>query len=132
MRQLTRPLPLVLAALAAVLVVLVIGFEYRLRAGHFEAGLGRIGTYAVTDDPRTIIIHYTIGAGDEVVGTLVVEDERTVTVEVRISVWVPGRDTFKNLSASLMQVPISLKSPLGDRAVIDRDTGKHVPRHPTS
>ena len=121
-----------LALLAGVLVVLVAGFEYRLRAGYFEAGLGRIETYAATEDPRTIVIHYTIGAGDEVVGPLVVEDDRSVTVEVRVSVWVPGRDTFKNLSASLMQVPISLKSPLGDRAVIDRDTGKHVPRHPAS
>jgi len=120
-----------LALLVAVLLVLVAGFEYRLRAGHFEAGLGRIGTYAVTDDPRTIVIHYTIGAGGEVVGPLVIEDDRNVTVEVRISVWVPGRDTFKNLSATLMQVPITLKSPLGDRAVIDRDTGKRIPRHPT-
>jgi hypothetical protein len=121
---------LLLAALACVLVIVVLGFEYRLRAGHFEAGLGRIGTYAVTDDPRTIVIHYTIGAGDEVIGSVVSEDERTVTVEVRISVWVPGRDTFKNLSASLMQVQITLKSPLGNRAVIDRDTGKPVPGYP--
>jgi hypothetical protein len=119
-----------LALLAAVLVLLVIGFEYRLRAGHFEAGLGRIGTYAVTEDPRTIVIHYTIGAGDQVVGPLVVEDDASVTVEVRISVWVPGRDMFKNLSAPLMQVPITLKGPLGDRAVIDRGTGKRIPRHP--
>ena len=130
MRHLARPHPLVLALLAVVLLVLVAGFEYRLRVGYFEAGLGRIGTYAVTDDPRTIVIHYTIGAGDQVVGPLVAEHDRSVTVEVRISVWFPGRDAFKNLSASLMQVPITLKSPLGDRAVIDRATGQRIPRHP--
>ena len=130
MTRLTRPHPVVLAALAAVLVALVIGFEYRLRVGHYEAGLGRIGTYAATDDPRTIVIHYTIGAGDEVVGPRVVEDDRIVTVEVRISVWFPGRGIFKNLSATLMQVPITLKDPLGDRAVIDRNTGKRILRSP--
>lgn len=119
-----------LALLAGVLVVLVAGFEYRLRAGYFEAGLGRIETYAATEDPRTIVVHYTIGAGDEVVGPLVVEDDRSVTVEVKTSVWFPGRGTFKNLSATFMQVPITLRSPLGDRAVIDGNTGKRIQRIP--
>lgn len=123
-----RPSPWALVALVAVLVVLVTGFEYRLRAGYFEAGLGRIETYAATQDPRTIVIHYLIGAGDEVVGPRVVEDDRSLTVEVRISVWFPGRGTFKNLSATFMQVPITLKSPLGDRAVIDSNTGQRIPR----
>lgn len=132
MRHLTRPNPWVLAALVAVLVALVAGFEYRLRAGHFDAGLGRIETYAATQDPRTIVIHYTIGAGDVVVGPRVVEDDRSVTVEVKISVWFPGRGTFKNLSATFMQVPITLKSPLGDRAVIDGTTGKRIQRSPAS
>jgi hypothetical protein len=119
-----------LASLVAVLVLLIAGFEYRLRVGHFEAGLGRIETYAATEDPRTIVIHYIIGAGDEVVGPRVVEDDRNVTVEVRISVWFPGRGTFKNLSGTFMQVPITLKDPLGDRAVIDRNTGKRIQRSP--
>jgi hypothetical protein len=127
-----RPSPWALVALVAVLVVLVTGFEYRLRAGYFEAGLGRIEAYAATDDPRTIVIHYLIGAGDEVLGPRVVENDRTVTVEVRISVWFPGRGTFKNLSATFMQVPITLKNPLGDRAVIDSNTGKRIQRSPAS
>lgn len=119
-----------LVALAAVLVVLVTGFESRLRAGYFVAGLGRIETYAATEDPRTIVIHYIVGAGDEVVGPRAIEDDRSVTVEVRISVWFPGRGIFKNLSGTFMQVPITLKDPLGDRAVLDRNTGKRIPRSP--
>src|SRR5688572_15708918 len=118
MRRLARPHPLMLAVLVAVLVLLVAGSEYRLRVGHFEDGLGRIETYAATEDRRTLVIHYIIGSGDEVVGPRVVEDEKSVTVEVRISVWFPGRGTFKNLSGTFMQVPITLKDPLGDRAVI--------------
>lgn len=119
-----------LAALVAVLVVLVSGFEYRLRVGHFEAGLGRIETYAATEDPRTIVIHYIVGAGDGVVGPRVIEDDKSVAVEVRISVWFPGRGIFKNLSGTFMQVRITLNDPLGDRAVIDRNTGKRILRSP--
>jgi hypothetical protein len=119
---------LLLAALALVFVILVLGLEYRARSGHLEQGVGRIDSYAATDDPRRIVIHYATGHGDQVIGPTLMEDAKSVTVAVRISVWVPGRDTFKQASATLLEVPVTLNAPLGDRTVIDRETGTRVPR----
>ena len=74
-----------------------------------------IDSFQRTGDPRKIVVNVTIGLGTEIAERSVREDVKTVivTVGVRqspgiypaIAFWVP--------------VVVSLKDPLGDRAVLD-------------
>lgn len=74
-----------------------------------------IDSFQRTGDPRKIVVNITIGLGTEIAERSVREDAKAVTVTVgvrqspgaypAIALWVP--------------VVVSLKDPLGDRAVLD-------------
>jgi hypothetical protein len=49
-------------------------------------------------------------------------------VTVRASIYVPGRNSFKNLSATLDTTRVVLAQPLGTRPGIDGATGRTVKR----
>ncbi|HEV8656559.1 MAG TPA: hypothetical protein VGR85_13720 [Candidatus Limnocylindria bacterium] len=88
-----------------------------------------IASFQRTGDPRKIVVNVVIGLGVEVAERSVREDAKTVivTVGVRQS---PG--TYPGI-AFLVPVLVSLKDPLGDRAVLDpagqtvRDVGDYRP-----
>jgi hypothetical protein len=95
---------------------------------HYEPGFARINGYSVSADGRTLVFSTPVGAGDVLLGHEVTEAPDTVTLIVRSSVLVPGRNSFKNLSATLDTTMIVLKEPLGARRVVDGATGKIVAR----
>ena len=90
-----------------------------------------VQTYQLTDDPRKIVLHASVGPGDLVVGSEVDEDARTVTVVVK------ARDVSKAVvgSGDSHFVTVTLRDPIGDRVVIDGTdlpglAGHVVPRVP--
>jgi hypothetical protein len=88
-----------------------------------------IASFQRTGDPRKIVVNVVIGLGVEVAERSVREDAKTVTVTVGVR-QSPG--TYPAI-AFLVPVLVSLKDPLGDRAVLDpggqtvRDVGDYRP-----
>lgn len=86
----------------------------------YISSLGSLHTAAIasfqrTGDPSKVVVNVTIGLGAEVVERSVREDARSVTVTVGVR-QSPG--TYPAV-AFLVPVLVSLKDPLGDRAVLD-------------
>jgi hypothetical protein len=81
----------------------------------------RIDSFQRTGDTRKIVVNLTIGIGDEVAERSVREDANAVTITVRI------RRTLDSVPALGVWIPVvvSLKDPLGERAVHDA-TGQAV------
>jgi hypothetical protein len=121
---------ILLAGVAAVAVVYA--NEERLSQDHYMAGLGRIDAYSIGEQPTVLTIYFTVGAGDVAGDASVAEDSRAVTVKVNTSVFVPGRGRFKNLAGYFMKTTVALKSPLGERVVIDGGTGRSIPLSPAA
>jgi hypothetical protein len=88
-----------------------------------------IASFQRTGDPRKIVVNVVIGLGVEVAERSVREDAKAVTVTVGVR-QSPG--TYPAI-AFLVPVLVSLKDPLGDRAVLDpagqtvRDVGDYRP-----
>lgn len=95
---------------------------------HYESGFARIDGYSVDAEGRTLVLSTPVGAGDLLLGHDLEEKPDGVIVTVRSSVYVPGRNTFKNLSATLDTTRVVLAHPLGTRQVIDGATGRTVKR----
>jgi len=74
-----------------------------------------IASFQRTGDPRKIVVNIITGLGVEVAERTVREDARTVTVTVNVR-QDPG--TYPAI-AFWLPVLVSLKDPLGDRAVLD-------------
>lgn len=126
----TKVVWVAVAVLVAVLAAaIVVGYVSR-DLDRYEPGVARLEGYALGDTPTQVIVFFATGAGDVVEGPLVNEDAAKVMVTVRTSVFVPGRGRFKDLSATLGRTTVTLREPLGDRAVIDTATGRVLPRQP--
>jgi hypothetical protein len=112
---------------------LAVGYYYTqyLAQDHYTAGLGRIDAYSVGEPPTMLTIYFTVGAGDIAGDASVTEDSRAVTVKANTSVFSPGTGGFKNLAGYPKQTTVTLKRPLGERAVIDGGTGRSVPLSPS-
>jgi len=80
-----------------------------------------IDSFQRTGDPRKIVVNVTIGLGTEIAERSVREDTGTVAVTVNV------RQNPGSYPALALWVPVlvSLKEPLGDRAVLD-PTGRAV------
>jgi len=100
----------------------------RVYTWHYEAGFARIDGCHVESE-QILICSTPVGEGDILLGAHVSESTNTVAIVVRASIWVPGRDGFKNLSATLDTTRIVLAAPLGDRSVINGATGEVVRRY---
>jgi hypothetical protein len=72
--------------------------------------------YQRTGDPRKIVVTITTGLGTEIAERTVREDARTVTVTVAMR-QSPG--SYPAIAFAL-PVVVSLKDPLGERAVVDQ------------
>jgi hypothetical protein len=120
---------LLLAALAAIAA----GYYYTeyLAQDHYAAGLGRIDAYSVGEPPTVLTIYFTVGTGDIAGDASVTEDSRAVTVRVNTSVFSPGTGRFRNLAGHAKQTTVTLRRPLGERAVIDGGTSRSVPLSPS-
>jgi hypothetical protein len=101
------------AAVIGLIVLTVVLFLSSLAA----VDTVRIDSFQRSADPQKIIVNVTIGLGDEIAERSVREDERGVTVTVRT------RRTLGPKPALGIPLPVvvSLKQPLGDRAVLDYD-----------
>lgn len=97
---------------------------------HYEPGFARIDGYSLDAGGRTLVLSTPVGSGDLLLGHHVNETSEAVTVTVRASIYVPSRNTFKHLTASLDTTRIELGRPLGARMVIDGASGRTVPRIP--
>lgn len=88
----------------------------------FLATLASVSTASIdgfqrSADARKIIVNITIGVGDEVVERSVAEDDRGVRVTVRVR-QAPGPKISLGVPVPVL---VSLKDPLGSRAVLDHD-----------
>lgn len=113
----------ILVAVVAVVAVILIASPREYRAAVQE--------YRVTDDPRKIVLHASLGPGDVVIGSEVREDLRTVTVIVK------ARDVSSATGGQGEShfVTVTLRDPLDERTVIDGTdlvglAGHVVPRAP--
>ena len=81
------------------------------------AQTARLDSFQRTGDPRKLVVNLTIGLADEIAERTVREDERSVTVTVRL------RHSTGSYPALGVYVPVlvSLTAPLGDRVVLDSD-----------
>jgi hypothetical protein len=77
----------------------------------------RIDSFQRSADPRKLIVHVTIGLGDEIAERSVNEDEQRVTVTVRVRQPVGARVSL----GIPVPVLVSLKQPLESRVVVDHD-----------
>ena len=102
----------VVAAGVIGLVVLTVVLFVSALAGVRSA---TIDSFQRTGDPRKIVVNVTIGLGTEVAERTVREDTGTVTVTVNV------RQSSGSFPALALWVPVlvSLKEPLGERAVLD-------------
>ncbi|MDP9280988.1 MAG: hypothetical protein M3P38_02690 [Chloroflexota bacterium] len=120
----------IVAAALVGLVVLTIGLVISSLA---NVRIVAIDSFQRTADTQKIVLNVTIGLGDELVERTVDEDERTVKITVRIRQPLEPRD----LLGVAVPVLVSLKRPLGDRAVVDhdgrtvRDLGSYLSPGPT-
>jgi hypothetical protein len=113
-----------------VVVTLVAGAFVLLReVGVYEPSFDG---YQRTGDARKIVVTVTAGLGDEIVGSQAQEDASAVTVTVRVRA-APG--SKPSLGVALPAI-VTLRDPLGDRAVRDRrgetvrDLGQYQPSFP--
>jgi len=102
----------VVAAGVIGLIVLTVVLFFSTLAGVQRA---TIDSFQRTGDPRKIVVNVTIGLGTEVAERTVREDAETVSVTVNVR-QNPG--SFPSL-ALWVPVLVSLKEPLGERAVLD-------------
>jgi hypothetical protein len=98
---------------------------------HYTPGRARIEAYAFTERPTELEIFFTSGWQDIVEEPIVSEDPRAVTITIPTRVFVPGRDGFKQLSATLGQTTVRLREPLAQRALIDGTTRRGIARRGT-
>jgi len=99
---------------------------------HYEPGFARIDGYSADTSGQTLVLSTPVGAGDLLLGHDLKETSDSVIVTVHSSVYVPGRNGFKNLSATLDTTRVVLTQPLGTRRVIDGATGRTVARSPSA
>ena len=102
---------IVAAGVIGLIVLTVVLFFSTLAAVRTAA----IDSFQRTGDPRKIVVNVTIGLGTELAERSVREDANAVAVTVNIR-QSPG--TYPAL-ALWVPVLVSLKEPLGDRAVLD-------------
>ena len=102
----------VVAAGVIGLIVLTVVLFFTTLAGVRSA---TIDSFQRTGDPRKIVVNVTIGLGTEIAERSVREDASTVAVTVNIR-QSPG--SYPSL-ALWVPVLVSLKEPLGERAVLD-------------
>ena len=123
-----RGIPLVVLVAFAVVTGFLAGVVVtgRTLTSHYEDGFARIESCRLERDQRTLTCATPVGAGDVLLGTDVSEETSRVVITVHASVFVPGPDTFKNLSATLDSTRIVLVEPLGDRQIVDGASGKIV------
>jgi len=79
-------------------------------------------SFARTADPSQIVVIVTVGLGDEVVGKSIRQDDRSVTVVIRV------RRASGNRPSLGVTLPyaVNLGAPLGSRVVLD-PSGTPVP-----
>jgi hypothetical protein len=77
----------------------------------------RIDSFQRSADPTKVIVHVTIGLGDELAERSVNEDERTIKITVRVKQPTGPRE----LLGIPVPVVVSLKRPLEDRVVLDHE-----------
>jgi hypothetical protein len=88
----------------------------------------RVESFQRSADPRKLIVNVTLGLGDELAERTVDENERTITVTVRVRQPTGPRD----LIGIPVPVVVTLREPLGARTVLDldgspvRDLGQYV------
>jgi hypothetical protein len=87
--------------------------------------------YQTTDDARTIVVQATLGPGDTLLGSDVLEDT------TRVVVMVKARDTgtTEGPEGDTYFITITLKEPLGGRALISGSdlrgqAGQAIPQRP--
>jgi hypothetical protein len=108
------------SAIALALTTLLSPREYR----------AAVQTYRLTDDPRQIVLHVSLGPGDVLLGSEVREDPEKVVVIVK------ARDASNAGGEGVSYfVTVTLRDPLGARTVIDGTdlvglAGHVVPRVP--
>jgi len=113
---------IVAASLIGLVVLTVALFVSSLATVHTAS----IASFQRTGDPRKIVVNITIGLGVEVAERSIREDAKAVTVTINIR-QDPG--TYPAI-AFVVPVLVSLREPLGDRAVLDpsgqavRDAGE--------
>jgi hypothetical protein len=95
--------------LVVLTVVLFVGSLATVNPAH-------IVSYQRTGDPRKIVVTITTGLGADIAERTVREDARTVTVTVAMRQNPGSYPAY----AFALPVVISLKDPLGDRAVLDQ------------
>lgn len=98
----------------------------RISQSHFEPGFARIDACHVEPDDRTLVCGTPVGAGDILLATDVNEDSDRVVLVAHSSIFVPGGNGFKNLSATLDTTRIVLARPLAGRRITDGASGKTV------
>jgi len=102
----------VVAAGVIGLVVLTVVLFLSALAGVRSA---TIDSFQRTGDPRKIVVNVTIGLGTEIAERSVREDATTVSVTVNVR-----QSSGPNAALGLwVPVLVSLKEPLGERAVLD-------------
>jgi hypothetical protein len=85
-----------------------------------------VGSYQLTGDPRQLVATVMVGLSYEIIEHSAREDATTVTLTVRAR---PPGGSWPSLGI-FIPVPITLRSDLGDRIVVD-SFGNVVPQHGT-
>jgi len=85
---------------------------------------GPVQSYVRTGDERKIVACVVSGRGEELLGSQAQEEQGTVTVAVRLR--RPPSWYFHDLAGISLPVVVSLRDPLGSRAVIDEWSGQTV------
>jgi hypothetical protein len=101
------------AAVVGLIVLTVVLYLGSLGSVH----TARINSFQRTGDPRKIVVNVIIGYGIDVAERTVREGPQSVSVTVAVR-QNPG---VYPLVAFVVPVLVSLKDPLGDRAVLDQD-----------
>ena len=101
------------AAVVGLIVLTVVLFLTSVATVH----TARINSYQRTGDPGKIVVNVIIGFGVDVAERTVREGPQSVSVTVAVR-QNPG---VYPLVAFIVPVLVSLKDPLGDRAVLDQD-----------
>jgi hypothetical protein len=106
---------------AAGVIGLIVHSVVLFISAHASVRTVTIDSFQRTGDPRKIVVNVTIGLGTEIAERNVREDANAVTVTVNV------RQSPGSYPALGLWVPVlvSLKEPLGDRAVLD-PTGRAV------
>ena len=127
MRRFQIPLLVVIAFGAGVIMGVAGSGWLRASQGHFEPGFARVEGCHVESDDRMLTCGTPVGAGDVLLGTDISEEAGRVVIVAHSSIFVPGGNGFKNLSATLDTTRIVLARPLAGRRIIDGASGKTVP-----